>query len=353
MSDIDDQIHLDPSQGLFSTVASDNVEVVGQASSRASAGLWTVAAKPYPESELQDETLPDWSTEDPSLQDSEEVWSEVSEDGSDDFSEFQDSENFDETTPRSFGDSMGSVFSADPVDHFDDSIDEAEIIGNNDWSPAVAPLHNNPLFSSGPERHSQASAVPGTPTVRGASTAPGTPTEFPLDSEDDIWEPNHAARPEWESFSAPAQAAASPSSQATAGAATGSEFEAAVLRLRPKDAEAANVALSVCGALLLEGERVMALLTGHMLGRPAAVLVTEYRVVIANDRRWQPVVDVFAINSQLTVRGRQDRDVAALSFSDRSRVSMVDGITEVAMAIELANLIRGTEKRAEGSSAAW
>ena len=46
MSDIDDQTNLDASQGLFSTVASDNVEIVGQASSRASEGLWTVAPKP-------------------------------------------------------------------------------------------------------------------------------------------------------------------------------------------------------------------------------------------------------------------------------------------------------------------
>ena len=45
MSDIDDQTNLDASQGLFSTVASDNVELVGQASSRASEGLWTVAPK--------------------------------------------------------------------------------------------------------------------------------------------------------------------------------------------------------------------------------------------------------------------------------------------------------------------
>ena len=41
-----------------------------------------------------------------------------------------------------------------------------------------------------------------------------------------------------------------------------------------------------------------------------------------------------------SVRGRHDRSVAALSFADDERLSMVDGITEVDIAIELADAIR-------------
>lgn len=344
MSDIDDQTNLDASQGLFSTVASDNVELVGQASSRASEGLWTVAPKADSAAQAdagsQEESgsqthsggAEDWSTADPSLQDSSDFWTEVSDDQDSGFDDFSDSQTSAEPDSRQAQDSLGSVFSADPVDHFDDAIDEAEVIDNGAWLPPVVPEQSNPLFSSGPERTSQP------PYATPIASAEG--------SQDDLWEPRQSDRPDWETFAAPSQASAAQPTAAqpqSARRASGgvTDFESAVLRLRPEDAEAAHVALSVCGALLPAGEGVVALLTGQMLGRPAAVLVTEYRVVIANDRRWTPVIDVFAINADLTVRGRQDRDIAALSFSDRNRVSMVDGITEVAMAIELANLIRG------------
>ena len=351
MSDIDDQTNLDASQGLFSTVASDNVELVGQASSRASEGLWTVAPKADSAAQAdagsQEESgsqthsggAEDWSTADPSLQDSSDFWTEVSDDQDSGFDDFSDSQTSAEPDSRQAQDSLGSVFSADPVDHFDDAIDEAEVIDNGAWLPPVVPEQSNPLFSSGPERTSQP------PYATPIASAEG--------SQDDLWEPRQSDRPDWETFAAPSQASAAQPTAAqpqSARRASGgvTDFESAVLRLRPEDAEAAHVALSVCGALLPAGEGVVALLTGQMLGRPAAVLVTEYRVVIANDRRWTPVIDVFAINADLTVRGRQDRDIAALSFSDRNRVSMVDGITEVAMAVELANLIRGA-----GEQSGW
>ncbi len=103
------------------------------------------------------------------------------------------------------------------------------------------------------------------------------------------------------------------------------------------------MALAVCGALLEPDELVAGVVTGQMLGRPAAVAVTDRRVIIANDRRWQPLVDVYRIDSKLVVRGRHDRQVAALSFADTTRLSMIDGITEVELAIELAERIRDSE----------
>jgi hypothetical protein len=47
------------------------------------------------------------------------------------------------------------------------------------------------------------------------------------------------------------------------------------------------------------------------------------------------------VGPELTVRGRHDRDVAALTFSDDIRLSTVDGIGEVGLAVELAERIRG------------
>jgi hypothetical protein len=114
----------------------------------------------------------------------------------------------------------------------------------------------------------------------------------------------------------------------------------AVLALDPAAVEWASVPISVCGALLQSGEQVLAAVTGQMSGRPAVVVVTDSRVLVANDRRWQPVVDEFPIDSSLVVRGRHDRAVAALSFAGPSRLTMVEGITDVRAAVELAEQIR-------------
>lgn len=117
-------------------------------------------------------------------------------------------------------------------------------------------------------------------------------------------------------------------------------FEAAVRRLDPGARQLAVVPLVVAGALLLPGERVTDVVVGSMLGAPAVVVATAARVLVVNDRRWQPVVDVYRIDRRLTVRGRSDRGVAALSLADEDRLSMVDGITDVDAAVAMADRIR-------------
>ena len=53
------------------------------------------------------------------------------------------------------------------------------------------------------------------------------------------------------------------------------------------------------------------------------------------------IVDVLRLGPDLVVRGRHDRDVASLTFSDATQLSTVDAIGEVALAVELAERIRG------------
>ncbi len=97
----------------------------------------------------------------------------------------------------------------------------------------------------------------------------------------------------------------------------------------------------MCGALLVRDEVVLAAVTGQMLGHAAVVVLTNQQVMVVNGRRWQPIVDVFALGPDLVVRGRHDRDVASLTFSDATQLSTVDAIGEVALAVELAERIRG------------
>ncbi len=117
-------------------------------------------------------------------------------------------------------------------------------------------------------------------------------------------------------------------------------LSAAIGRLSPADQDAAVVPFSVVGALLEPDEIVLVAVAGQMLGQPAAVVLTTRRVLVVNGRRWQPIVDVYPVRSDLVVRGRHDRDVAALTFSQGERMSTVDGITEVALAVELAERLR-------------
>lgn len=115
---------------------------------------------------------------------------------------------------------------------------------------------------------------------------------------------------------------------------------AAMARVHPDDAEAAATPICVAAALLRDGEVVRSVVTGQMLGRAAVVVLTDRRVLVVNGRRWQPIVDSFAIGPDLVVRGRHDRHVALLTFSAGSRLSTVDGIGDVGLAVELAERLR-------------
>lgn len=117
-------------------------------------------------------------------------------------------------------------------------------------------------------------------------------------------------------------------------------FAAVIARVRPDEAERAAVPICVSGALLRVDEVARGSVTGQMLGCPAVVLLTDRRVIVVNGRRWQPIVDTFDLGPELIVRGRHDRHVALLTFSEGSRLSTVDGITDVDLAVELTELMR-------------
>ena len=100
------------------------------------------------------------------------------------------------------------------------------------------------------------------------------------------------------------------------------------------------VPIAVCGALLHDQEVVLGILAGHLLGHAAVVVLTNTRVIVANARRWEPLVDVFHPGPDLVVHTRHDRDVASLTFVQGDRLTGVDDISEVAAALEMAERIR-------------
>jgi hypothetical protein len=214
------------------------------------------------------------------------------------------------------------VFSPEPVERGGDIVDEADV------------EDSGPFDASGPAVF--------------ASEPPASPFAAPQDPWSS-WEPAESVGPSAAPppfgrsdsvFRAPAPGAHPEGDPTDLVAADQHGFAEAVSRLRPEDQQRVRVPLSVCGALLEQGERVIGVVTGQMLGRPAAVAVTQRRVLVVNDRRWQPIVDIYRIGDDLQVRGRHDGHVAALSFADDGHLSMVDGITEVELAVTLAETIR-------------
>jgi hypothetical protein len=231
----------------------------------------------------------------------------------------------------------GGVFSAEPVDRDDDLLDEAEVVGelDEDWAePVGGPA---PVFSNG----AAGAGVNSTDSTDGAPNPFSTSGADPWQAWHEPAEPGAATAAASPTGPPPFPGGAGTDEQlADAVASDPHGYELAVARLQPEERERARVPLAVCGALLQPDEVVIGVVTGQMLGRPAAVVVSRTRVLVANDRRWIPIVDTYRVDEHLSVRGRHDRHVAALSFSDREHFSMVDGITEVDLAIGLAEAIR-------------
>ena len=75
------------------------------------------------------------------------------------------------------------------------------------------------------------------------------------------------------------------------------------------------------------------------------VALTSTRVLVANARRWKPLVDQFLPGADLMVHLRHDRDVASLTFVQGDRLTGVDDITDVTAAVDLAERIRAAVAR--------
>lgn len=206
-------------------------------------------------------------------------------------------------------DSVGSVFRSDPVQRDDDIIDHVDEVIPND--PPVD-LGGPSPFTSG------RGDAPGPESVAGSSHVSG------------IWS-TRTTRPSGEHID---DAPESDIDERSPG------FDDAIRRLATHERERATVSLLIVGAILDEGERVLGLVVGQMLGRPAVIVLSDTRVVIVNDRQWQPVVDVYALDSKLEIRGRYDRNVAAIGVSDGDALSMVDGVFDVQSAVDLVTRIR-------------
>jgi hypothetical protein len=117
-------------------------------------------------------------------------------------------------------------------------------------------------------------------------------------------------------------------------------LEAAMSRLSAGARRSALAALTVVAALLEPGETAEAVVQGEHQHRPGVAVLTDRRLVVANDRRWAPDVRVVTCDERLVVHGWQDDRRATLVFVVDGVGVVLDAIPDRPLARDLAQRIR-------------
>jgi hypothetical protein len=244
--------------------------------------------------------------------------------------------------------------------------------GPRDHPPAVlAPPPPHPLDAPPPRvKRSQGTGLPPAtiPGVGPAPTPPPLPASFSSPAETPVPErPNHPRVRRWFGRGGDAEVEPEPAPEAVpvsvdgpfSGAPEGllvgvrpeadlgpgvldpAGFEAAMSRLSSGARRSALAPLNIAAAVLEAGEVAEAVVQGEYQHRPAVVVLTDRRVLIANDRRWSPDVRSFAFDPALVVHGWQDERRATLVFVLDGVGVEVESISDRPLARDLAQRVRG------------
>jgi hypothetical protein len=104
----------------------------------------------------------------------------------------------------------------------------------------------------------------------------------------------------------------------------------------------ARAAILVASALLRDGERAEQLVVGRVGDHPAALVLTDRRLVVVDEREWHPGVTEIPLTPGLVVQGMADDRAASLTFSQHGvQIVHVDHIGDIALAQQLAAAVRG------------
>jgi hypothetical protein len=243
--------------------------------------------------------------------------------------------------------------------------------GPRDHPPAVlAPPPPHPLDAPPPRvKRSQGTGLPSAiPGVAPAPTPPPLPPSFSSPAETPVPErPSHPRVRRWFGRGPDEEVAPEPEVVAVPAAVDGpfvgapeglldgvrpeadrgpgvhdpAGFEAAMSRLSSGARRSALAPLNIAAAVLEPGEVAEAVVQGEYQHRPAVVVLTDRRVLVANDRRWSPDVRSFAFDPTLVVHGWQDERRATLVFVLDGVGVEVEAISDRPLARDLAQRVRG------------
>ncbi len=117
---------------------------------------------------------------------------------------------------------------------------------------------------------------------------------------------------------------------------------ALVGRISGGSRRSARAAILVASSLLEDGERAEQLVVGRVGDQPAALVLTDRRLVVVDEREWRPRVVEIPLTPGLVVQGMADDRAAALTFSQHGvQLVHVDHIGDIALAQQLAAAARG------------
>jgi hypothetical protein len=103
----------------------------------------------------------------------------------------------------------------------------------------------------------------------------------------------------------------------------------------------ARAAILVASVLLEDGERAEQLVVGRVGDHPAALVLTDRRLLVVDEREWRPGVTEIPLTPGLVVQGMADDRAASLTFSQHGvQVAHVDHIGDIALAQQLAAAVR-------------
>jgi hypothetical protein len=243
--------------------------------------------------------------------------------------------------------------------------------GPRDHPPAVpAPPPPHPLDAPPPRvKRAQGTGLPSAmPGVGPAPTPPPVPSSFSARAETPLPErPSHPRVRRWFGRGDDEEVVPEPETLAVAATVDGpfsgapegllrgvrpeadlgpgvldpAGLETAMSRLSSGARRSALAPLNIAAAVLEPGEVAEAVVQGEYQHRPAVVVLTDRRVLVANDRRWAPDVRSFSLDPTLVVHGWQDERRATLVFVLGGVGVEVGGISDRPLARDLAQRVRG------------
>jgi hypothetical protein len=128
-------------------------------------------------------------------------------------------------------------------------------------------------------------------------------------------------------------------------------IDEAAARLSAGARRNANAALAVVAALLEDGERAEAVVQGEYQHRPGVAVLTDRRLIVANDRRWAPDVRSLECDEHLVVHGWQDDRRATLVFVVGQVGIVLSSVSDRPLARDLAARVRSRTGGTAGSGA--
>jgi hypothetical protein len=189
------------------------------------------------------------------------------------------------------------------------------IAGVDPTAPApIAPLATPPPAAPPTAPAFEPQVAPGSPPVSEAAADPAAPPP----------EPEQAM----------------PSAEAGPGVTDPHGLGAAVSRLSGSSRTHGHAAFMVLARALEESEQVSVVTSCRFRGAPAAMALTDRRLLVVNAREWEPDVLPVGLEPGMTVQGWQDERHAALLFSRDGHDLVVDQIADRALAQEIAAGVR-------------